>query len=447
MHNSKTNFVKIIVFVLGFILLNDLINFCFVPKGGYSRMTIREMYSQKENIDIAFIGASLTQKDINPYIIDEKLGCTSFDYSFNAQIYTGTYYSLVELFKYHKPKTVVLTTEPLSYTCKEEQPLAQLSVSMYMKPSVNRIKFYFGMAQDGSYLDSLFAWRGYHIDSKKELVKNIKDKLDEEYIKYPQDKKLEYYKTKKSGYIGKGAVLKDAEGNTIDYNKLGKISIEERYKVEEIQEKNVKYLGKIAKLCKENDSKLILITTPFPRFEVLRSSNYFEFDNEVKRIADEFGIEYYNYNLIKPEFFDYKDEYFFDHLHLNNVGATEFSKSLAEFLKLRDSGENMNKYFYSKDEFYDSLTDISNTWFDLKKGKTTIKVIAGSLYSPSITPEYRFILKDLESGEEKIIQDYSTNNQCGIKLKKGKEYEVKLEARTQGIKDSKIRKYSEKVKL
>lgn len=68
----------------------------------------------------------------------------------------------------------------------------------------------------------------------------------------------------------------------------------------------MEYLEKISQLCKENNCELILLTTPFPTFQILRVKNYFEFDNKVAEIAKNLNIEYYNYNLIKPELFKLK---------------------------------------------------------------------------------------------------------------------------------------------
>jgi len=69
MHNSKAPWFRAIIFVIVFIMINYVLTFVVVPKGDISRMTMREMYSQAENIDVVFAGASLSQRDINPYIM------------------------------------------------------------------------------------------------------------------------------------------------------------------------------------------------------------------------------------------------------------------------------------------------------------------------------------------------------------------------------------------
>lgn len=444
MRNFKGAWFRAIIFLVVFVMINYCLTFVLVPKGVYSRMTMREMYSQTENIDVAFIGASLSQKDINPYIMDKELGANTFDYAFSAQVYTGTYYSLKELFRYHKPRLVILTTEPLSYTIKEEQPLAYLSVDLYMKSFLNRLEYYLGSAQDGSYLDRLFAWRGYHVKSIQEALKNAKGKLDHSYVNYPEPGQVESFKKEKYGYIGKGATILNPNDpkNVINYDKLGKVSRETR-KISDIKENNVEYLKKISELCKANNSELILLNTPFPAYEVLHTTNYFEFDDQVAKIAKELNIEYYNFSLIKPEIFQAKSNYFADHIHLNGNGAEVFSKSFANFLKLREKGEDMNKYFYTPEEYYASINYVTNTWFTWKKNNDKIALTADALYGTNVVPEYQFVLTDLETGKKHLIRDYSTNPKFVFDSKSYKKYKIGVNARVAGSNNDELTRYYE----
>lgn len=445
MRNSKLAWFRAVIFIMVFIMLNYGLTFALVPKGSYSRMVMREMYSQTKNIDLAFVGASLTQRDINPYIIEKELNCNAFDYAFDGQIYTGTYYSLKELFKYHKPKTVVLTTEPLSYTFKEEQPIAYFSVELYMRSFLNRVQFYFGSAQDGSYLDRLFPWRGYHVKSMNDIQNNVNEKLNSSYISYPEPGQVESFAKQKSGYIGKGAVLFDPNDPryTLNCNKLGKFTHDTVNNIDDIKEKNVEYLKKISELCKANNSELILLNTPFPTYEVLSIKNYFEFDKAVAKIAKDLNIEYYNYNLIKPELFKPQDDYFMDHIHLNSNGSEAFSKSLAKFLKLRQDGEDLNKYFYTPEEYYENINYITNTWFRWVKKNDNITLLGDAFCGPNVVPEYQFVLTDLETGEDHIIRDYDKNPKFVFDCKSYKKYKIRVNARVAGSNNDKSTRYFE----
>lgn len=447
MHNSKAAWFKAVIFVIIFIMINYAFTFAFVPKGNHTRMTMREMYSQKENIDVAFVGASLSERDINPYIMDKELGVKTFDYAFPSQMFVGTYYSLKELFDYQKPKLVVLTAEQTNFTTKGEKPLVYISTAPYMKSFFNEVQYYFASsAQDGSYLDRMFPWRGYHVDSAQNLMKNIYGKLDPTYINYPQNGQVEALENSKSGYIGKGAVKvnpSDSKG-TINYDNV-KGSHDNR-NISDIQETDVEYLKKISDLCKANNSKLILLTPPAPVYQVLRVKNYFDFDNEIAKIAKNLNIEYYDYNLIKPELFNSKEDYFSDGEHLNSNGAEAFSESLANFLKLRQKGEDMNKYFYKPEEYSASENYVSITWFNFSKKGSKVTLTADSIHGTKVTPEYQFVLTDLETGKEQIIRDYDKNPTFVLDSTAYKKYKIRVNARVAGSNNNdRVRYYEEAI--
>jgi len=443
MHNSKAPWFRAIIFVIVFIMINYVLTFVFVPKGDLSRMAMREMYSQTQNIDVVFAGASFSQRDIDPYIMDKELGCNTFDYAFAQQLYTGTYYSLKELFNYHKPKLIVLTTDPTNYTTKEEKSLVYISVAPYMKSFFNKIQYYFGSAQDGSYLDRLFAWRGYHVNSIQDAVNNIYGKLDPSYTTYPEPGQVVSLATKRSGYIGKGALKVDPNDSngTLNYDNL-KWSHEIIY-INEIQEKNVEYLKRISELCKANNCELILLNPPSPAFQVLKIKNYFEFDNEMAKIAKNLNIEYYNYNLIKPQLFKIKGDYFCDTLHFNSNGEEAFSKSLAAFLKLRQNGDDMSKYFYTQGEYYASINYVSSTWFNWTKSDNKITLVADSLQGSNVVPEYQFVLTDSETGQQHIIRDYDKNPTFVFDAASYKKYKIKVNAKVTGADNNEVTRYYE----
>lgn len=446
MHNSKAEWFRATIFLMVFIIINYALTFIFVPKGDISRMAMREMYSETTNIDVVFAGASLSQRDINPYIMDQELGCNTFDYAFSQQLYIGSYYSLKELFNYHKPKLIVLTTDPNIYTMKEEKPLVYLSVEQYMTSLLYKIQYYFGSAQDGSYLDRLFAWRGYHVDSVQDVIKNSSEKLNSSYINYPEPGQVEAFSKQKNGYIGKGAIKVETNDSSgiLNYDNL-KISYDSRG-INDIQEKNIEYLKKISELCKINNCKLILLNPPTPMFEVLRIKNYFEFDNEIEKIAKDLGIEYYNYNLIKPELFMLQGDYFADKEHLNSTGQEVFSKSLANFLKLRQNGEDMSKYFYTSDEYYASINYVALTCFNWTKNDNSITLTANSFQGSKVVPEYQFVLTDTETGQQHIIRDYDKNPNFVFDSTPYKKFKIRVNARVSGSNDNEaIRYYEEEI--
>ncbi|NFS10789.1 hypothetical protein FDE77_05715 [Clostridium botulinum] len=436
MHNSKLSWFKAIMFIIILIFVNKLLIYIISPAANMSRSTILEMYSEKKNIDIVFAGAS-NSKRIDPYIMDKELNCNTFDYAFNSQLYTGTYYCLKELFKYHNPKTVVVTTDINRYIGGEEDPKSYMAIVSSLKSIKNKISFYFNSAANGSYLDRILIWPKYHVNSMKEIPNNVKEKIKSSYRNYPEKIQSEtynkMYKEGKAGYMGKGFERLYISNNKkfLDENNLGKMVIKNN-DLKDIQYKNIEYFKKIINLCKENNAEVIFLQTPIPTHSIFNEKNYFKFDEEINRLAKENGVDYYNYNLIKPNLFKSKIEYFLDYAHLNAAGSEIFCKSFAEFLKLRSSGEDMEKYFYTPEEYVDTINYINNTWFTWEMGKDKIDIKADSFYGNNIKPEYQFILIDSKTGKKEVIRDYDKNSNFTLKKPKLSTYKIRVNAREVG---------------
>ena len=62
-------------------------------------------------------------------------------------------------------------------------------------------------------------------------------------------------------------------------------------------------------------------------------------------------MDYYDFSLLKEDVYCITPEMFYNFEHLNYEGATYFSRILSEFMKDRASGESVEYYFYSVEEF------------------------------------------------------------------------------------------------
>lgn len=84
------------------------------------------------------------------------------------------------------------------------------------------------------------------------------------------------------------------------------------------------YLRKIAELCSSRDIDLLFINMPFADNDQLIT-------NYVEKIADEYGIMYYN--ILKEKYdLDYSTD-FFDNEHMNPSGAIKTTRLLGEYLR------------------------------------------------------------------------------------------------------------------
>ncbi len=114
-----------------------------------------------------------------------------------------------------------------------------------------------------------------------------------------------------------------------------------------ISEGNKEELAGIRDLCAANQVSLTVIVVPYPNWlSIYPLENYLETDAEIASLFAEAGFEFYDFNLILPEYFDASgNENYSDVGHMNERGAEHFSAFFGEFLKARSSGEEVQAWF------------------------------------------------------------------------------------------------------
>ncbi|WP_244834535.1 hypothetical protein [Clostridium sp. BJN0001] len=430
----KGKWTKAIIFIVVLILINEALIFLLCPRGIYERSNMKDMYCMNENPDVVFAGSSYTTRGINTDIMDEKLQKNTLDYAFDGQIYIGTYYSLKELFKYHKPQTIALSTDWNNYTCSAESEKYYGGVYLNMKPSLNKLEYYVASSeQNNSFLSRYFLWTKYHCNKVSDLIGNIKSKLTVKYRDYPHYGNIDGKDTG-SKYMKKGFIDIDPSKsfNRLDSNKLGKMESLETG-VDDIKPENIEYFKKIAALCRENNCNLMLVQFPIPVYEIFKEKNYFDFNQKISDIAKEEDVPYYNFNLVKSDIFKTDISDFHDRFHLNGKGAKKFSDFFADFLNKKSCGEDVDNLFETPDDYFNSIDYINNTWFDAKKEDgNKILLKADSFHGPKVSPEYQFVLTDLDDSEEKVLSDYSENTDLTIDKPNFKDYKIRVNAREKG---------------
>jgi len=71
---------------------------------------------------------------------------------------------------------------------------------------------------------------------------------------------------------------------------------------------------------------LTLIDPPMPDGTLIRSQYYQEYVDKICLIANDAGVEYWNFNLIKEDILMLERDEFKDASHLNGIGAEKFTR-------------------------------------------------------------------------------------------------------------------------
>lgn len=265
----------------------------------------RQIYCLTESQDdLMILGSSRAAHHYVPQIFEDSLGLTCYNAGSDGMCIYYHYGILSSRIQRGCPPKLIIL-EVISTDAEVSQ-----GATFSLDASLDRYAPHYGEFAE---IDSLFAFNGwkekvklmsktYRYNSK--LVQTIKCN----YIPWPEDR----------GYEALSGVMKVAEGEKVTDVLLSasdKPNIEER---------KLAYLQKFIDKCKDNDIKLVMCYSPYYGRTIPKSIKMIE------EIADENDVKFLNYG---DDGRFQKTEYFQDASHLNDKGAKEYSKEIANVLK------------------------------------------------------------------------------------------------------------------
>ena len=161
------------------------------------------------------------------------------------------------------------------------------------EPSVNKVQAVMASTPKSKWLSLLFGYPGYH-DRYKELG-------EKDFIYFPWSEGLKNQK---------GTAVRPESGD---------ITVEDCTDItwpQELHPKSEKYLRKIIEYCQKNNVELVLFATPLANRRDMQP--YF---NRVAEIADDYGVRFYNLNVMDEQTGYTGDCMWNDGQHLNMKGA------------------------------------------------------------------------------------------------------------------------------
>jgi len=274
---------------------------------------------EKDSVDVVFIGSSHQFCSINPDLLYEDYGISSFMLATSAQTIPMSYYAAMEAIELQHPKMIVL--EVLYCTNDFRTVTPEMSHT-----------FFDGMPQCEA----------------RELA--LEDLIEEEERIY-YEWNLGFYHNrwkdlKESDFIPEEVSARGGYyTEEIKYN--GIIPVISKDEKEPMAEEMLKYLDKLVDLCKENQVELVLYAAPFNalydaddmREDLYRRQRIF---NWLEDYAKEHDLPYYNlfYEITEIQLdgmIDYKDSQ-----HFNCYGQEKVTRYMVEKGYLSISEENLN---------------------------------------------------------------------------------------------------------
>ncbi|MDE6025520.1 MAG: hypothetical protein K2G45_08710 [Lachnospiraceae bacterium] len=245
---------------------------------------INEVHGEKDNsLEVLFCGDSECYSSFCPPLLFAEYGHTSYVCGTSAQRLCDTYAILEEVFKSQSPQVVVIETNCL----------------------------YRGTSVDGDYKDGVLNFLtnklpifAYHSDWKNFVGSVVGTGTG-----------------KKGSNDLKGFIVR----NSVNPYKGGCYMVESEDE-EQFSDDTYKYLDKILKLCNENNTKLLLVSSPSPR-------NWtYARHNSVKNWAEQSQVGYLDLNLQNNLNIDWDTDTKDGGDHVNFAGAKKVTRFIGEYL-------------------------------------------------------------------------------------------------------------------
>jgi len=267
---------------------------------GYALERFRDVESYKD-VDIMFLGSSHAYRTYDVRVYEEK-GYTAFNLGSTGQTPLNSYYLMRRYWKRLQPKVVVLD---LVYRVIDRDGLECFyDLSSNMSYSKEFVQMAADIGSPYAVNSSLGMWASSLLGNDEPLGEQEKQD-NERYIP--------------GGYVEFEVWDNDSSGT-------GKIT---PFTVQPI-EKQFEYIRRIIDFASENGAKVVLVTKPEPRENLIVCANYDEISDLFNAVAEKAGEQFWDFNKIM-EPLDWHD-HFHDREYLSKPGVEIFNRLLLEKL-------------------------------------------------------------------------------------------------------------------
>ena len=248
-----------------------------------------------------------------------------------------SYYELLEIYRTQTPDVVVLETywDVLDdrFEMKQANSFFEVLQNEELKkeyiqkvfPLSEKIKYYLLPIR---FQQDYFAYEANEISKKIEQTYGVQKKK----IQYQEGE--EYYRSKGYVYCNMG-MLPGEYNETNQFRGLDG-------KNWEIDETQAGYVKKIAALCKQKGSELVMVTAPIALVSMDYIQNYDKIHQKMAALAEEVHANYIDYNVINQQIGMLTNENFRDDAHLNDSGVQIVDRHFINWL-------TENTSFFAKD--------------------------------------------------------------------------------------------------
>lgn len=351
---------------------------------------------EEDSIDVAIVGSSVVAAAVDPYQLYEEYGISAYNMGVMQQPMLGTFFWLKEILNTQSPKVAVVEVKTAGRVSDKNEADSRKSYD-YMRWGRNKLQYaveYCNSNKEADLFEYLFPLGKYHTrwseisEDDYDFVLGNDDSLTRGFATL----------TTKSGVEFDG--IKTDSNKEIEYNST-----------------NGAYLKRIIELCKENNMEVLLIKTPDSSWS---ASKY----NHIKKIADDLGVDYIDFNtksLLAELNLDYPSESA-DTVHLNLLGAKKITSYLGNYMKnnyklsdyreLNDKSLNEGLATYKmvyEDAMLCMENDVNNYLEKLNNNNYAVAIASGGRFDGKFTDSQAALLKQIGVSDS-FFEDVAGDN-------------------------------------
>lgn len=329
MHNFNRALRSCLIFGLIVALISGVIAYPYFHSETYHYQDGYVRDRMAGSLDLIICGASQAQRGISPAVLDETLGCNSYNIGSPLMTLEGRYTILKKELERNPVDTVILE---LCYdTMCRDRDLVGPEGDYYMMgrftDPLERVAYFFTSARLDEYAD-------FYCDILQRGINSWKN------WRYEQIGTSASYETKGFAPLATNAIEMPAEEG-----------FHQEAIATDVVEENLEYLEKILELCQERQVKVIIVATPLADGAILSYDKLDTIHQFYTQISEKWGCEYYNFSLYKGKSELFKDEdSFFDRNHLSAAGAEAFTRVLSGVIADSLAGQDSYDLFYESYE-------------------------------------------------------------------------------------------------
>lgn len=342
---------RILILIVLLVLTNAALSYLIEPYASSSG-EMWQGYRQQADLDTIYVGTSQCLQGLDPEAIDPVLGSRSYNMATNMQSPADSLDAVQTAIAEHDLQRVILVIDhEILATDRADNFRAEAS---YVHAKAQNESLSAGLQDSFSFITSgdfigrpisLLYWTPWVYNRSTNIALNVREKAAGTVLGDGEHRTAR-------GYEPSDEIVSDEIPPFTTIEQAGQWDLENPDLASPtITQDNREILTEIADLCEEHDVDLVAIVVPYANWlDVYNAAGYLALRDALETLFTEHGAQFYDFNLIRTQYYEKERDDFRDVGHMNAKGASRFGTYLGAFLQDEESGADVSSYFLQTQE-------------------------------------------------------------------------------------------------